>query len=42
MCSVDRLNTKFGWLREYRKNLEVWSSWLALTDRALDIVRRRG
>ena len=42
LCSVDRLNTKFGWLREYRKDLEVWSSWLALTDRALDIVRRRG
>merc|ERR1711964_55478 len=35
LCSVDRLNTKFGWLREYRKDLEVWSSWLALTDRAL-------
>jgi hypothetical protein len=42
LCSVDRLNTKFGWLREYRQDLEVWSSWLALTDRALDIVRRRG
>ena len=42
LCSVDRLNTKFGWLREYRKDLEVWSSWLALTDRALDLVRRRG
>ena len=42
LCSVDRLNTKFGWLREYRKDLEMWSNWLALTDRALDIVRRRG
>ena len=42
LCSVDRLNTKFEWLREYRKDLEVWSSWLALTDRALDLVRRRG
>ncbi len=41
-CSVDRLNTKFAWLREYRKDLEVWSSWLALTDRVLDVVRRRG
>jgi hypothetical protein len=42
LCSVDRLNTKFQWLREYRKDLEVWSSWLSLTDRALDIVRRNG
>jgi hypothetical protein len=42
LCSVDRLNTKFGWLREYRKDLEVWSSWLALTDTTLDIVRRNG
>jgi hypothetical protein len=42
LCSVDRLNTKFGWLREYRQDLEVWSSWLALTDRVLDVVRRRG
>jgi len=42
LCSADRLHTKFGWLREHRKDLEVWSSWLALTDAALDIVRRRG
>jgi hypothetical protein len=41
-CSVDRLNLKFEWLRQYRTDLEVWSSWLALTDRALDIVRRHG
>lgn len=42
LCSVERLNTKFGWLHEYRQDLTVWSSWLALTDRALDIVRRHG
>jgi hypothetical protein len=42
LCSIDRLNTKFAWLRAYRKDLEVWSSWLVLTDRALDVVRRRG
>ena len=42
LCSVDRLHTKFAWLRTYRKDLEVWSSWLALTDRALDVVRRNG
>jgi len=42
LCCVDRLTTKFAWLREYRKDVEVWSSWLALTDRALDLVRRNG
>ena len=42
LCSVDRLNTKFAWLREYRENIGVWSSWLALTDAALDVVRRNG
>jgi hypothetical protein len=42
LCSVERLNTKFGWLREYRQDLAVWSGWLALTDRALDVVRRNG
>jgi hypothetical protein len=42
LCSVDRLNTKFAWLHEYRQDLALWSSWLALTDRALDIVRRNG
>lgn len=41
-CSVDRLNTKFSWLREYRQDLEVWTGWLELTDRAIDIVRRNG
>jgi len=42
LCSVDRLNTKFGWMREYRQDLEVWTSWLALTDAGLDAVRRGG
>ena len=42
LCSVDRWNTKFAWLHEYRNDLAGWSSWLALTDRALDLVRRNG
>ena len=42
LCGVDRLNTKFTWLREYRRDIEIWSGWLALTDAALDIVRRNG
>jgi hypothetical protein len=41
-CSVDRLNEKFGWLREYRAEIDLWSNWLALTDGTLDIVRRHG
>ena len=42
LCSVDRLHAKFAWLREYREDLAVWSSWLTLTDVTLDLVRRRG
>lgn len=41
-CSVDRLTEKFGWIREYRQDLEIWKGWLSLTDCALDIVRRNG
>lgn len=41
-CTLDRLNTKFQWLREYRADVELWSSWLALTDAALEIVRCHG
>lgn len=41
-CSVSRLETKFGWLREYQADIALWSSWLALTDAALDVVRRNG
>jgi len=41
-CSVNRLNEKFGWLREDRAEIDLWSSWLALTDSTLDIVRRYG
>ena len=41
-CNVDRLNTKFQWLREYREDVALWSSWLALTDATLKIVRCNG
>ena len=41
-CTVDRLEAKFGWLREYRPDIELWSKWLVLTDTTLDIVRRHG
>jgi len=42
LCSIDRLHTKFAWVRAYREDLEVWSSWLALTDATLATVRRNG
>ena len=42
LCSVDRLHAKLGWLCEYREDLALWSSWLALTDVTLDLVRRHG
>jgi hypothetical protein len=42
LCSVDRLHAKLAWLREYREDLAVWSSWLALTDVTLDLVRCHG
>jgi hypothetical protein len=41
-CDVDRLRTKFGWLRAYQPDIQRWSSWLALTDASLDVVRRHG
>ncbi len=40
--SVERLNAKFSWLREYRADVQQWSGWLTITDAALDIVRRDG
>lgn len=41
-CSDERLKAKFAWLLEYRADVELWSSWLALTDASLDLVRRYG
>ena len=42
LASVERLNAKFGWLRDYRADVQQWSGWLAITDATLDIVRRGG
>jgi hypothetical protein len=41
-CTQQRLDQKFGWLREYREEIERWSSWLALTETTVDLVRRHG
>jgi len=41
-CSDERLKEKFDWLLEYRNEVELWSSWLGLTDATLDLIRRHG
>jgi hypothetical protein len=40
--SNERLEMKFGWLREYRSDVQLWCGWLAITDASLDLVRRGG
>jgi hypothetical protein len=41
-CSAQRLEEKFGWLREYREEVERWSRWLELTDTTVEIIRGHG
>lgn len=41
-CSNERLQAKFAWLLEYRGDVQLWCSWLALTEASLDLVRRCG
>lgn len=41
-CTAERLEEKFGWLREYREDLAHWSELQALVDQAVDCVRRQG
>jgi hypothetical protein len=40
--SDERLQAKFAWLTEYRSDVQLWCSWLAITDASLDLVRRGG
>jgi len=42
LASAERLNEKFGWMRDYRADVQQWSGWLAIIDATLDIVRRDG
>ena len=42
LSSDARLQGKFAWLKEYRRDVELWCGWLAITDAALDLVRRDG
>ena len=41
-AASDRLNTKLGWLREYREALEQWGGMLAVVDRTLEVIRQDG
>jgi hypothetical protein len=38
----DRLETKLGWLREYREALEQWGGMLAVVDETLEAIRQDG
>jgi hypothetical protein len=38
----ERLEEKFGWLREFRASLTEWCQWQTLTSSTIDEVRRHG
>jgi hypothetical protein len=39
---VELVQTKLGWLDEFRATLEEWSAYLAMINGTLDLVRRQG
>jgi hypothetical protein len=41
-CTVERLEVKFGWLRDYRGELTEWSEWQTLAEAAMERVRGDG
>jgi len=41
-CRRERLEEKFGWLRDYGDALDRWSQWLELVTAAEQLVRREG
>jgi len=41
-CTSERIEEKLGWLRDYRDDLERWSRWQTLVERANELVRREG
>ena len=41
-CSPERLEEKFGWLREYEASLSEWSEYETLLGSAVDEIRRYG
>lgn len=38
----ERLEEKFGWLCEFRQDLDTWREWQTITQAAVDVVRREG
>lgn len=40
--SVERLEEKFGWLRDFRAPLREWSQYMSVIETALDFVREEG
>ena len=38
----ERLEEKYGWLRQYRKDLALWSEYQALLEETVDEIRRNG
>jgi len=40
--TATRLEEKFGWLREYRKDLAVWSEYQMMLEDSVDEIRRHG
>jgi hypothetical protein len=41
-CTPERLEEKFGWLREFRTELTLWSEWQMICETVIDHVRRNG
>lgn len=41
-CTVERLEEKFGWLREYDDALQEWSEYQSLLEKCVDFIRRTG
>ena len=40
--TATRLEEKFGWLREYHKDLAVWSEYQMILEESVDQIRRHG
>ena len=41
-CTPERLEEKFGWLREFHTELTLWSEWQTICETVIDNVRRNG
>jgi len=41
-CTAERLEEKFGWLREYRQDLATWQEYEAISPAVFEVVREGG